>query len=120
MRELEELLRPGDVLICNNARYDRTVELANAAQREGVDASRLLGLCSYCTCKDPGARQLFDACPSLSRLCGHFKVRLEDAHTAQGSAKALADCLSAAVRSNSPLAADIAVAVSGWAEPVPG
>jgi hypothetical protein len=118
MRELGELLYPSDVLICHNARYCRTNVIANAAQREGVDASKLLGLRCYCTCKDPGARQLFGACPSLSLLCRHFKVRLDDA-TAQGSAKALAECLSAAVRSKSPLAADIVVAVSGAEPAVP-
>jgi hypothetical protein len=118
MRELGELLHPSDVLVFHNARYCRTDVLANAARREGVDASRLLGLRCYCTCKDPGARQLFGACPSLSRLCRHFNVRLDDA-TAQGSAKALAECLSAAVHSKSPLAADIEVALRGCAEPVP-
>ena len=111
VQELTALTRPDDILVFHKARYDRNTVLADAAQREGVDVSTLMGLSCYCTCQDPGARNTFGRCPSLAQLCDHFRVSLRDEFTAKGCAKALAECLSAAVRTDSPISVDIAVVV---------
>ena len=120
VQELSELTRADDILVFHKARYDKTAVLENTAQREGVDVSRLTSLLSYCTCQDPGARNTFASCPSFARLCGHFRVALRDEYTAKGCAKALAECLSAAVQSNSPIAVDIGVSLQDWIQPAAG
>jgi DNA polymerase III epsilon subunit-like protein len=111
VHELTALTRADDILVFHKALYDRNTVLADAAQREGVDVSTLMGLSCYCTCQDPGARNTFGRCPSLAQLCDHFRVSLRDEFTAKGCAKALAECLSAAVRTDSPISLDIAVVV---------
>jgi hypothetical protein len=111
VRELTALTRADDILVFHKTRYDRNTVLVDTAQREGVDVAKLMGLNSYCTCQDPGPRNTFAKCPTFARLCDHFRVSLRDEYTAKGCAKALAECLSAAVRTDSPISVDIAVVV---------
>jgi DNA polymerase III epsilon subunit-like protein len=111
VQELTALTRADDILVFHKARYDRNTVLVDTAQREGVDVSTLMGLSCYCTCQDPGARNTFRHCPSFAQLCDHFQVSLRDEFTAKGCAKALAECLSAAVLTDTPISVDIAVVV---------
>ena len=92
------VVREGDVLVCHNVDYDVGKVLAPMCRRLGVDGARLLSLPRVCTCKGEWASTLMNGkWLSMRELCACFGVNNGDEHSAGGDAKALADCLAAAL-----------------------
>ena len=88
-----------DILVCHNTGYDIGKVLAPMCKLQGLDGAKLLDLPKVCTCKEAWASTVLDGkWLSLGELCNCFGVKQTTAHTAYGDAKALAECLAAALQ----------------------
>ena len=96
---MSALVMPGDVVVCHNVSYDLVRCLQNSCDKLDIDASALLSLPRFCTCRSEWAMgRNNDKWLSLAGLCAMYGVRNHRAHTAGDDALALAQCLSKAVK----------------------
>ena len=95
---MSALVMPGDVMVCHNVIYDMNKCLQPSCARLGIDASAILSLPRFCTCRSDWAMDHNrDNWLSLAGLCTMFGVKNARAHTAGDDALALAQCLSKAL-----------------------
>ena len=88
-----------DVLVCHNVGYDIGKVLAPMCRLQGFNGAKLLDLPRVCSCKSAWASTVLDGkWLSLGELCNCFGVKQTTAHTSDGDAKALAECLAAALQ----------------------
>ena len=100
LEQLSELLQPNDIICCHNIQYDLDRCLNESCSRMGIPLPDLFSLRRFCTCRSPWAAEVHgDTWLSLAGLCGMYGVKGTRAHTADGDALALAQCLSKAVKS---------------------
>ena len=86
-------------LVCHNVGYDIGKVLAPMCRLHGFIGAKLLDLPRVCSCKGAWASTVLDGkWLSLGELCNGFGVTQTTAHTADGDAKALAECLAAALQ----------------------
>ena len=98
LRRLAAAVAKYDVLVCHNVGYDIFKVLAPMCFMQGLDGAKLLELPRVCTCKGGWASTVLDGkWLSLPELCNCFGVKHTTAHTADGDAKALAECIAAAL-----------------------
>ena len=95
---MSALVKPGDVMVCHNVSYDIERCLQNSCRMLGIDASAILSLPRFCTCRSDWAMdQNGDKWMSLASLCAMFGVKNAREHTSGDDALALAQCLSKAL-----------------------
>ena len=100
IEKLSELLQPNDIICCHNMQYDLDRCLYESCCRLGIPTPSIFNLPRFCTCRSPWAAEVHgDRWLSLAGLCGMYGVKGTRAHTADGDALALAQCLSKAVMS---------------------
>ncbi len=90
---LAALWQEGDVVVAHNAQFDLRTVLSKIA---GSDHPFFVEP-SICTMCQPWARKITGKQPTMSELCGFFKVpyKAESAHDARYDSNALAHCMQA-------------------------
>ena len=88
-----------DVLVCHNVGYDIGKVRTPMCRLHGFIGAKLLDLPRVCSCTGAWASTVLDGkWRSLGDLCTCFGVQQTTAHAAYGDAKALAECLAAALQ----------------------
>jgi DNA polymerase III epsilon subunit-like protein len=98
MGAMSALVKPGDVMVCHNISYDIERCLQNSCRLLDIDASAILSLPRFCTCRSEWAMDRNkDKWLSLAGLCAMYGVKNAREHTSGDDALALAQCLSKAL-----------------------
>ena len=98
VRAMSALVEPGDVMVCHNVSYDLVRCLQNSCHMLSIDASAILSLPRFCSCRSEWAMDRNgDKWLSLAGLCAMYGVKNTRAHTSSDDALALAQCLSKAL-----------------------
>lgn len=96
---LAATIATSDILVCHNTGYNIGKVLAPMCRMQRLDGAKLLNLPRVCSCKRAWASTGLDGkWLSLGELCNCFGVKQTTAHTADGDAKALAECLATALQ----------------------
>ena len=104
IKELANLLKPGDVIVAHNASFDIDMCIGTAARRirnEPIDLGAIdmiLAAPRFCTMRCAYSKSIFGKQPKMQQLCDHFEVELVNAHDAAGDSLALAKCVAEALR----------------------
>ena len=113
LEDMATLIQPGDVLVAHNAQFDLNTAVARTAGRLGIQGGavqKILEAPRFCTYQCAYSKIVFGKRVNLQKLCDHFEVTLNNAHDARADSKALAECVSEAIRRGVMIATQNAIA----------